>query len=128
MREALTRAREAQMKEENARLERLERQKRLEMLDLEEQDRQNRVNSLDLSRYKNLPRFSEDEIDTFFAAFERQAEELKWPREHWHVIVATVLTGKALEVYQSLPISDVRNYATLKVEILKKYALTTEAY
>ena len=132
LREAEAKAREAQIREreaeENARLERLEREKRLKLLDLEEQDRQNRANSLDLNKYKNLPNFSEDEIETFFAAFERQAQELGWAKEHWHIIVGTVLTGKALEVYQSLPILDVRNYTTLKTEILKKYALTTEAY
>ena len=139
-REARERARVERMaSEENATLDMLakekevqmrerEAEKRLRMLDLEERERQSRSNSLDLSKYKNLPKFSEDEIESFFAAFERQAEELKWPREHWHVIVGTVMTGKALEVYQSLPISDVRNYATLKAEILKRYALTSEAY
>jgi len=56
------------------------------------------------------------------------AESLEWPEERWYLVVGSVLTGKAQEVYNTLPLCDVKIYATLKKEISKKYPLSPEAY
>ncbi len=77
---------------------------------------------------KLIPRFSEDSVEEFFAAFERIADTMKWPVEYWPILLQQSLTGKALRVYTSLSNSDSKSYEVIKREVLKAYDLVSEAY
>lgn len=49
-----------------------------------------------------VPPFREDEVDKFFAHFERVATTLKLPREIWTMTLQCVFKGKAQEAYSTL--------------------------
>jgi len=78
--------------------------------------------------YRSLPYFEESDVERFFIQFERIADELGWPREVWHILVQSKLTGKAARAYNCLPLEDARVYNKLKDCVLIAYSLTTEAY
>lgn len=75
-----------------------------------------------------MPKFSERDPDTFFTLFERIAEARGWPSKERTLLLQCVLTGRAQEVYSSLPVSDCNNYDLLKAAVLKSYELVPEAY
>ncbi len=71
----------------------------------------------DISRHITLvPLFRDNEVDSYFGAFERIAAALRWPRETWSLLIQCKLTGKAKEVCSALSVS------------LKAYELVPEAY
>ena len=41
-----------------------------------------------------VPPFQEKEVDKYFLHFEKVAENLKWPREHWTLLLQSVVIGK----------------------------------
>ena len=49
-----------------------------------------------------VPPFQEKEVDKYFLHFEKVAENLKWPREHWTLLLQSVVIGKAREIYTTL--------------------------
>ena len=52
--------------------------------------------SFDVTKHIRLvPPFQEKEVDNFFLHFEKVAENLKWPREHWTLLLQSVVIGKA---------------------------------
>ena len=52
--------------------------------------------SFDVTKHIRLvPPFQEKEVDKYFLHFEKVAENLKWPREHWTLLLQSVVTGKA---------------------------------
>uniref|UniRef100_A0A1A8GVS8 Gypsy retrotransposon integrase-like protein 1 n=2 Tax=Nothobranchius korthausae TaxID=1143690 RepID=A0A1A8GVS8_9TELE len=75
-----------------------------------------------------VPTFRETEVDSYFAAFERLAAALDWPREVWSLILQCKLSGKALEVMASLSITDGMDYEKVKSAVLNSYELVPEAY
>ena len=75
-----------------------------------------------------VPPFSEQEVDRYFPFFERVATSLKWPKESWTLLLQSVLVGRALDVYMSLPIEQSISYDTVKREILRRYDLVPEAH
>lgn len=75
-----------------------------------------------------VPPFNEDEVDKYFAHFERVALTLKWPVEIWTLLLQTVLRGKAQSVYSALTIEQGTDYQTVKNAILTAYELVPEAY
>ena len=80
---------------------------------------------------KNLslvPKFNEQDVEKFFAHFEKIAQSCKWPENAWSVMVQSVLTGKAQEVYAALCVQDSFDYQVVKTSILKSYELVPEAY
>uniref|UniRef100_A0A8C1I8K6 Gypsy retrotransposon integrase-like protein 1 n=1 Tax=Cyprinus carpio TaxID=7962 RepID=A0A8C1I8K6_CYPCA len=75
-----------------------------------------------------MPKFSERDPDTFFTLFERIAEARGWPSKERTLLLQCVFTGRAQEVYSSLPVSDCNDYDIVKAAVLKSYELVPEAY
>ncbi len=51
-----------------------------------------------------MPVFRDNEVDSYFGAFERIAAALRWPREVWSLLIQCKLTGKAQEVCSTLSV------------------------
>ena len=75
-----------------------------------------------------VPPFQEKGVDKYFLHFEKVAENLKWPKEHWTLLLQSVIIGKAREIYTQLTVEQSSSYDTVKELILKAYELVPEAY
>ena len=89
-------------------MEEKERQYNFRMTVLEMQDKV-KPKSLDLgihfdvTKYIRLvPPFQEKEVDKYFLHFDKVAENLKWPKEHWTLLLQSVVIDKAREIYTQL--------------------------
>ena len=79
----------------------------------------------DITKHIRLvPPFQEKEFDKYFLHFEKVAENLKWPKEHWTLLLQSVIIGKAREIYTQLTAQLSSSYDTVKELILKAYRLT----
>ena len=85
-----------------------ERQYNLRKKELEMQDKA-KTKPLDLGTHfdvtkhiRLVPPFQEKEVDKYFLHFEKVAENLKWPREHWTLLLQSVVIGKARENLHSV--------------------------
>ena len=67
-------------------------------------------------------------MTSIFSHFEKVAENLKWPKEHWTLLLQSVIIGKAREIYTQLTVEQSSSYDTVKELILKAYELVSEAY
>ena len=128
-------------REKLEREERLEKEKeklefQLKMKQLELQDK-TKPKSLPLDTSKTfdvtkhirlVPPFQEKEVDKYFLHFEKVTENLKWPKEHWTLLLQSVVIGKAQEIYTQLSLEQSSNYDKVKELILKGYELVPEAY
>ena len=118
--------------------EREERQKerefQLRMREIEMQERANQpkqkiVYNFDVAKHIRLvPPFQEKEVDKYFLHFEKVAENLNWPKEHWTLLLQSLLIGKAREIYTQLAVEQSHHYETVKELILRGYELVPEAY
>ena len=61
----------------------------------------------------------------YFKNFELLSEKLKWPAHLHTVLLSTVLHGKALSVFNTLPTESQSDYSIVKAAILKAFELTT---
>ena len=85
--------------------------------------------SFDVTKHIRLvPPFQEKEVDKYFLHFEKVAENLKWPREHWTLLLQSVVIGKAREIYTQLSLEQSSDYDKVKKLILQAYELVPEAY
>ena len=75
-----------------------------------------------------VPPFQEKEVDKYFLHFEKVAENLKWPKERWTLLLQSVVIGKAREIYTQLSLEQSSDYDTVKEFILKACELVPEAY
>lgn len=76
-----------------------------------------------------LPCFSEsDDLDAYLDRFERYAGAQKWERQDWAINLSSLLTGKALFTYGTLPSSEANDYDRLKLALLRRYNLTPDGY
>ena len=75
-----------------------------------------------------VPPFQEKEVDKYFLHYEKIATSLEWPRETWILLLQSVLTGKAHEVYSAMSVEQSSRYDSVKSAILKAYELVPEAY
>ena len=83
----------------------------------------------DITKHIRLvPPFQEKEVDKYFLHFEKVAENLKWPKEHWTLLLQSVIIGNAREIYTQLTVQQSSSYDTVKELILKAYELVPEAY
>ena len=83
----------------------------------------------DVSKHIRLvPPFQEKELDKYFVHFEKIANSLEWPQEVWTLLLQSVLTGKAREIYSALPVEKSAQYKEVRQAILKAYELVPEAY
>ena len=111
-----------------------ERQYNLRMKELEMQDKV-KTKPLDLGTHfdvtkhiRLVPPFQEKEVDKYFLHFDKVAENLKWPKEHWTLLLQSVVTGKASEIYTQVSLEQSSDYVIVKELILKAYELVPEAY
>ena len=111
-----------------------ERQYNLRIKEIEMQDKV-KTKSLDLGTHfdvtkhiRLVPPFQEKEVDKYFLHFEKVAENLKWPKEHWNLLLQSVVIGKAREIYTQLSLEQSSDYDKVKEVILKAYELVPEAY
>ena len=85
--------------------------------------------SFDVLKCSSLvPSFEEDDVDSFFLHFEKVANSLKWPKEHWPALVQSVLTGKGRSTYLSLSLEQSYDYDAIKKFVSQAYHLTAENY
>ena len=77
---------------------------------------------------KLIPEFDENKVTEWFRRFEKKAYEFDWPQERWVGLVANMLKGKALEVYDRMSVEDLNEYEEFKADILRAYELRPEAY
>ena len=83
----------------------------------------------DVTKHTRLvPPFQEKEVYKYFLDFEKVAENLKWPKEHWTLLLQSVVIGKAREIYTQLSLEQSSDYDKVKELILKAYELVPEAY
>ena len=129
---------EIQEREKEREWEREEREKerefQLRMREIEMQERANQPKqkieyNFDVTKHIRLvPPFQEKEVDKYFLHFEKVAENLNWPKEHWTLLLQSVLIGRAREIYIQLGVEQSHYYETVKELILKGYELVPEAY
>ena len=135
-REREEREREEREKEREREIEEREKERefQLRMREIEMQERANQPKqkieyNLDVTKHIRLvPPFQEKEVDKYFLHFEKVAENLNWPKEHWTLLLQSVLIGKAREIYTQLGVEQSHHYETVKELILKGYELFPEAY
>ena len=130
--------REREEREKEREREREEREKerefQLKMREIEMQERANQPKqkieyNFDVTKHIRLvPPFQEKEVDKYFLHFEKVAENLNWPKEHWTLLLQSVLIGRAREIYIQLGVEQSHHYETVKELILKGYELVPEAY
>ena len=132
------REREREEREKEREREREEREKerefQLRMREIEMQERANQPKqkieyNFNVTKHiRFVPPFQEKEVDKYFLHFEKVAENLNWPKEHWTLLLQSVLIGKAREIYTQLGVEQSHHYETVKELILKGYELVPEAY
>ena len=137
-REREEREKEREREREREEREREEREKerefQLRMREIEMQERANQSKqkieyNFDVTKHIRLvPPFQEKEVDKYFLHFEKVAGNLNWPKEHWTLLLQSVLIGKAREIYTQLGVEQSHHYETVKELILKGYELVPEAY
>ena len=133
-REREEREREREREEREREEREKEREFHLRMREIEMQERANQPKqkieyNFDVTKHIRLvPPFQEKEVDKYFLHFEKVAENLNWPKEHWTLLLQSVLIGKDREIYTQLGVEQSHHYETFKELILKGYKLVPEAY
>ncbi|XP_030842737.1 uncharacterized protein LOC115924528 [Strongylocentrotus purpuratus] len=80
------------------------------------------------ARVKLVPRYDENELDSFFLMFERVAKRMEWPEDEWALLIQQVISGKAQSVVSALSYEQAFDYWTMKDAILQSFELIPEAY
>ncbi|XP_063586494.1 uncharacterized protein LOC134763893 [Penaeus indicus] len=77
-----------------------------------------------------MPKFddSKDDIDDYLRRFEKLACLQGWNSQNFHVYLGSLLGGKALKIYVSLPDDVLVNYELLKDALLKGYNVDVDSY
>nr|XP_053655126.1 uncharacterized protein LOC128704112 [Cherax quadricarinatus] len=87
------------------------------------------IPSFDLSKAASLmPKFTEDNLDSFFEAFENQAKVMQWPPKYWAALIHSSLIGKAQTITANLPFEQYSDYTQVKDCLLKAYDLLPVSY
>ena len=126
--------REEREKEREREKREKEREFQLRMREIEMQERANQPKqkieyNFDVTKHIRLvPPFQERKVDKYFLHFEKVEENLNWPKEHWTLLLQSVLIGKAREIYTQLGVEQSHHYETVKELILKGNELVPEAY
>ena len=95
------------------------------MREIERQEKANQPKqkieyNFDVTKHIRLvPPFQEKEVDKYFLHFEKVAENLNWPKEHWTLLLQSVLIGRAREIYIQLGVEQSHHYVTVK-ELISK--------
>ena len=75
-----------------------------------------------------VPKFDEQDVETFFSTFEKYAHRLAWPTEYWTLMLQSVFVGKAQKVCSELSIEQSSDYEEVKALVLTAYELVPESY
>ena len=75
-----------------------------------------------------VPKFDEQDVETFFSTFEKYAHRLEWPTEYWTLMLQSVFVGKAQKVCSELSIEQSSDYEEVKALVLTAYELVPESY
>ncbi|KAL8601066.1 hypothetical protein ACOMHN_040767 [Nucella lapillus] len=77
-----------------------------------------------------LPKFSQgsDSMDAYISRFEVFARSQGWPEREWAMILSALLTGKALNIFSTLPAVQQNDFDCLKKALLQGFDLTEEAF
>ena len=77
-----------------------------------------------------MPTFNEgqDEIDSYLLRFECLTQLHKWEKTDYHIYLGSLLRGRALKVYVSLPIDVVTDFEKLKEALLRAYSVDADSY
>ena len=69
-------------------------------------------------------------MDTYLHRFEQRAVKLRagGQKRRGLILLASLLSGKALVVYHSMSIADSQDYVKLKTELLKPFMCTSEGF
>ena len=98
-----------------------EREFQLRMREIEMQERANQPieYNFDVTKHIRLvPPFQEKEVDKYFLHFEKVAENLNWPKEHWTLLLQSVLIGKAREIYTQLGVEQSHHLKNLFSKVM----------
>ena len=82
-----------------------------------------RDRSFDVGKYIKLspPVFSGKNVEQYFDSFEKMAKQVQWPEGKWAIILQSVLTERAQDVYTAMSVADSENYYHVKDRILNAY-------
>ena len=111
---------EERQKERERKEREREREFQLRMREIEMQERANQPKqkieyNFDVTKHIRLvPPFQEKEVDKYFLHFEKVAENLNWPKEHWTLLLQSVLIGKAREIYTQLGVEQSHHYIYIR--------------
>ena len=77
-----------------------------------------------------LPSFvdGKDNLDEYLLRFERYTNVAKWNRSTWVTQLSSLLTGKAVEMYNRLSPEEAMDYERLKVALLERYDFIESGY
>ncbi|XP_037795765.1 uncharacterized protein LOC119591123 [Penaeus monodon] len=72
-------------------------------------------------KYPKLPLFNDmyDNIDAYLQRFERFARNADWPEEVWAISLASLLQGKALDIYHQLTPTEANSFELVKSALLR---------
>ncbi|XP_006813839.1 uncharacterized protein LOC100372062 [Saccoglossus kowalevskii] len=88
-----------------------------------------KVQEFDMAReIKLVPRFQEQDVDTYFLSFKKIAKRLAWPERYWTLLLHSVFTGKASEVCSTLDEEQYSDYEFVKAAVQSAYELVPEGY
>ena len=94
----LEQVREREQRQHELRLKELELQGQLG----QQSQAGQQLSRFDITKHIRLvPPFQEKEVDQYFMHFEKVAENLKWPKDHWTLLLQSTLIGKAREFIHS---------------------------
>ena len=66
---------------------------------------------------KQMPKFTERNVEDYFVSFEKVAAINEWQEDRWAAILHATLTGKSLKVFSELPIDDCSDNTKLKAAL-----------
>ena len=121
-------------REREKELRKLELEHELKMKELElsaKKDTSKERTPTDFDLAKNVrlvPKFNEQDVETYFLSFEKTAKKLGWPEKYWPLLLQSTFVGKAQKVYATLSEEQCSEYTTVKAAILTAYELVPEAY
>lgn len=75
-----------------------------------------------------IPKFEDKSPENFFSSLERMAEIYGWKSSNFYLLLQHSLSGKALEIFLSLPLLQAKNYSFCKERILSSYMRSPDYY
>ncbi|XP_063590436.1 uncharacterized protein LOC134767369 [Penaeus indicus] len=117
---------EAELKKEELKIRQLELKKEFPVVDEVAHHDTAKVQV----KYPKLPVFNDkcDNIDAYLQRFERFARNADWSEEVWAISLASLLQGKALDIYHQLTPSEANNFELVKSALLKGFDCTAEGF